>query len=223
MPHNFSKEYPVIAAAEFEKAALLGGTNTGKTSFFREYIEPTITGPLLVCDLQKHPRWNDLKPMDINWIKYFHSGKRRVVLMPDEIDSLLNALTEKNPHTKDFYLNNCSILFEDSKNFLNYGDQQDKIDPRITTLCRMAKQNRVRLFFMFHSWLQTYTQLFDFLDRIVLFRVNDSIDNRLRRLNYDKTAARAMDERIKLKYRETNGAFVKPGVYCTYNEIMELS
>jgi hypothetical protein len=148
---------------------ICGQRGTGKSTIQEKILMADSKKFLIVDTNEKHKVWNHIPLIPIENLKYWKSGNYRVCLRSKKAD--LEKICK--------YINNCSVIFEDSKKYIRNGIPEAVEDALIDT-----KQKNVDAYFMFHMLSEIPKYLRQSYDNLILFKTKDVADVYRRFSNY---------------------------------------
>jgi predicted AAA+ superfamily ATPase len=157
----------------FNKITLiLGARGTGKTTYLIGDKAKGITGLLqkiysnwriLVVCTTDHPHYRHISLLDKKDFVKFKKGIARIIINPEDINPFCRFLTDSNN------LWNMVIIWEEAKDH-----SETKICKELGRMMRNTKQQNVDMFFMYHSFGETPTDIYRKIDYICLFKTLDN-------------------------------------------------
>ncbi|MBA2610545.1 MAG: DEAD/DEAH box helicase family protein [Bacteroidetes bacterium] len=189
-----------MSEPRFNKITLiLGARGTGKTTYLIGDKKKGVIGLLekvytnrgmkiLVICTTDHPHYRHVSLLEKKDFVKFKKGIARIIINPEDINNFCRFLTDSNN------LWNTIIIWEEAKDH-----SETKICKELGRMIRNTKQQNVDMFFMYHSFGETPTDIYRKIDYISLFKTLDHWECR-------KTFMGSYISRIDKAYKEVQAS-----------------
>lgn len=142
---------------------VVGKRGHGKTWFVRDSVTASSLPKSLILDNRHQDAYSAFTAIEPEDLRDFRSKNGNFVLANSDIKSTYLPDIVK-------YVRNTSVVFEDSRRFINQRPQAE-----IEALCIDSKQAGNDIYFTYHSWAQVPPILFDWADVLVSFKTMDDL------------------------------------------------
>jgi hypothetical protein len=134
---------------------MIGRRKTGKTYKARQVID-SYPNKILIVDTYQNPAYSDFDLIHHDKIPYLVSGKKRVIITPDNEDEVYRNLCK---------LTYSLIVLEDASKYT-----ANSFSPGLRKLVFDSKNVKNELVFQFHGWSYIHPKLCAQADTVTLFR-----------------------------------------------------
>lgn len=153
--------------------ALVGARGTGKSTKANAIISARTKqeeGKVLIIDTIDHQGYQHIERIIPSELPYFKKGVAR--MYGSNIEEMLNAVSES------YY--NGLLVIEDSRKFLGW-----TLKDTHRAMLIDSKQKGVDILLMFHSFGQFIREITDFIDYIVIFHTQESLQRVKTKIDFE--------------------------------------